>query len=301
MSTSGVDHAPRRARSEVFAAVSVAGTGRDSWLPNRRRTYVRWQTDGQRRRAHTEISSCREASPSRNLKVALPPAENRLIQRLPRRERLRFLAECTSVELTLADVLHEAGKPARHVYFPATGFVSLIVETPTSPGLEVGMVGNEGMVGVHVSLGVSRAPLRSVVQGAGTALRIGGAAFRAQLKSCPTLHREMDRYIYVLMTQLALSAACLRFHEIGPRLARWLLMSQDRAGGDRFRMTHEFLAYMLGVRRVGITAAAGALQRSGVISYRRGDLIVLDRGKLEASACACYASGEGAYDALLPP
>lgn len=230
----------------------------------------------------------------------LPPAENRLIQRLPRRERLRFVAECTNVEMTLADVLHEAGKPARHVYFPVTGFVSLIAELRASPGLEVGMVGSEGMVGAHVSLGVPTAPLRSVVQGAGTALRIGGAAFQAHLRRSPALQREMNRYLYVLMTQLAISAGCLRFHEIGPRLARWLLMSQDRAGGDRFRMTQEFLAYMLGVRRVGITAAAGALQRAGVISYRRGDLIVLDRGKLEATACACYAAGENAYDALLP-
>lgn len=238
-------------------------------------------------------------APSRPLKLASPPAENHLIQRLPRKERLRFVAECTNVELELADVLHEPGKPARHVHFPTTGFVSLIAEIRRSPGLEVGMVGSEGMVGAHVSLGVLTAPLRCVVQGEGSALRIGVAAFQAQLKLSPALQREMNRYLYVLMAQLAVSAACLRFHEIGPRLARWLLMSQDRARCDRFRMTHEFLAYMLGVRRVGITAAAGILQRAGIISYQRGDLIVLDRGKLEAAACGCYAAGEGAYDALL--
>ncbi len=161
------------------------------------------------------------------------------------------------------------------------------------------MVGSEGMVGAHVSLGVLTAPLRSVVQGAGTALRMGGAAFQAQLRLNPALQRDMNRYLYVLMAQLAISAACLRFHEIGPRLARWLLMSHDRSQGDGFRMTHEFMAYMLGVRRVGITAAAGVFQRAGIISYRRGDLIVLDRGRLEAAACGCYTSGELAYDTLL--
>ncbi len=262
---------------------------------------MRWQTDGIRPSAHTRpVPPCTEGElRADTLKFAPPPAENHLIRHLPRKERERLVAECTRVDLALADVLHEPGKPARHVYFPTAGFVSLIAEIQRSPGLEVGMVGSEGLVGAHVSLGVPTAPLRSVVQGAGTALRISSAAFQAQLRLSPALQGEVNRYLYVLMAQLAISAACLRFHEIGPRLARWLLMSQDRARGDRFRLTHEFLAYMLGVRRVGITAAAGVLQRAGVISYRRGDLIVVDRGKLEAAACGCYAAGEVAYDALL--
>lgn len=203
------------------------------------------------------------------------------------------------MELALTDVLHQPGHRARSVYFPITAFVSLIAEAPGCPGLEVGMVGREGMVGAHVSLGVPMAPLRSIVQGAGSALRISGTAFKAQLRASQSLQREVDRYLYVLMAQLSISAVCLQFHEIGPRLARWLLMSHDRAPGDRFRMTQEFLAYMLGVRRVSITAAAGALQRDGIISYHRGDLTVVDRGRLEAAACGCYVAGEVAYDSVL--
>ena len=161
------------------------------------------------------------------------------------------------------------------------------------------MVGREGMLGAQLALGVATAPLRALVQGAGTAWRIGAGAFRRELARSPALQRSLDRYLYVLMAQLAASAACLRFHLIGPRLARWLLMSQDRAQADSFRVTHEFLAYMLGVRRVGITAAAGGLQRSGLIDYHRGELTVLDRAGLEAAACDCYAADCKAYAATM--
>ena len=137
------------------------------------------------------------------------------------------------------------------------------------------------------------------MQGEGTAWRIGAAAFRVELARSPALKRGLDRYIHVLMAQLTTSAACLRFHQIGPRLARWLLMSQDRAHADRFRVTQEFLAYMLGVRRVGITAAAGALQREGLIEYHRGDLTVLDRPGLEGAACTCYSTDRQTYADLL--
>jgi CRP-like cAMP-binding protein len=133
------------------------------------------------------------------------------------------------------------------------------------------------------------------VQGSGSAWRVGRAEFRAELARSPPLRRLLDRYLYVLMAQLAGSAACLRFHEIRPRLARWLLMSQDRAHAERFHLTHEFLAYMLGVRRVGITAAAGAMQSSGLIEYRRGELHVIDRAGLEGAACECYASDRATY------
>ena len=225
--------------------------------------------------------------------------ENHLIELLPRTDRRRLLALCEPVELQLAEVLCEPGALLRHVVFPIGGFVSLVALVEGSPGLEVGMVGREGMLGTQLALGVAAAPWRAVVQGEGTAWRIGAAAFRVELARSPALKRGLDRYIHVLMAQLATSAACLRFHQIGPRLARWLLMSQDRAHADRFRVTQEFLAYMLGVRRVGITAAAGALQREGLIEYHRGDLTVLDRPGLEGAACTCYATDRQTYADLL--
>ena len=225
--------------------------------------------------------------------------ENHLIEQLPRKDRLRLLARCKPARLVLADVLCEPGEPTRHVYFPTDGFISLVTLIDGSPGLEVGMVGREGMLGAQLALGVPTAPLHAVVQGPGMAWQIEARAFRGELALSLALRRSLNRYVYVLMADLATSAACLRFHMVGPRLARWLLMSQDRARSDSFRMTHEFLAYMLGVRRVGITAAAGALQRGGLIEYHRGNLTVLDRSGLEAAACSCYAAGQRAHAGLL--
>ncbi len=223
------------------------------------------------------------------------PAENHLIELLPRKHRQRLLAVCRPIELVLAAVLSEANTATRHVYFPTEGFISLVAMTEGSPGVEVGMVGREGMLGAQFALGVEIAPLHALVQGAGTAWRIDRAAFRRELALSAPLRHELNRYVAVLMAQLATSAACLRFHMIGPRLARWLLMSQDRANRDSFHVTHEFLAYMLGVRRVGITGAASRLQRQGLIAYRRGELTVVDRGGLERAACTCYALDRRAY------
>ena len=221
--------------------------------------------------------------------------ENHLIEMLPRKDRLSLLAICEPVQLVLSEVLYEPGKPTRHVYFPTGGFISLVAQLEGHPGLEVGMVGREGMLGAQLALGVVIAPLHAVVQGAGAAWRIGVRGFRRELAGSAALRQSMDRYIHVLMTQLAASAACVRFHLVGPRLARWLLMTQDRAHADGFRVTHEFLAYMLGVRRVGITSAAVALQRSGLIEYHRGEVTVLDRKGLQAVACTCYAADLQAY------
>ena len=227
--------------------------------------------------------------------------ENHLIERLPRADRLRLLAVCEPVELLLANVMFEPGQTTRHVWFPTEGFVSLITLIDGNPGVEVGMVGREGLLGAHLALGVTKAPLRGLVQGPGAAWRISAAAFRAELARSAPLQRGLNRYLYVLMAQLAAATACQRFHQLSPRLARWLLMSQDRAHTDHFRVTHEFLAYMLGVRRVGVTAAAGGLQRRGLIEYRRGELRVLDRPGLEAAACGCYAADRRTYDELLDP
>ena len=225
--------------------------------------------------------------------------ENHLLEMLPRRDRLRLLALSEPTPLILSDVLVEAGQPTRHVYFPTDGFVSLVAATNGGPGVEVGMVGREGMVGIQLALGVASVPLRALVQGPGVAHRIAAGPFRKELARNEALRRGLNRYLSVLMSQLSTSAVCLRFHVIGPRLARWLLMSQDRAHAECFHVTQEFLAFMLGVRRVGITRAASDLQRCGLIAYHRGEVIVLDRSGLESAACNCYAQDRHDYAELL--
>ncbi len=222
-------------------------------------------------------------------------AQNYLIQKMSRAGRTLFLAGCEPVELKLGQILCQRGDVMRHAYFPVDSFVSLLTNTDGHSGLEVSMVGREGMVGAHLALGVSRTPLQALVQVAGAAWRVDATAFRRTLLTNDLLRRAIDRYIYVLMAQLASSAACLRFHLIKPRLARWLLMSQDRAHSEKFRVTQEFLAYMLGVRRAGVTGAAKALQDAGLIVYSRGDMTVLDRPGLEAAACSCYAADRRDY------
>ena len=224
--------------------------------------------------------------------------ENHLIERLPRKDRARLLAACEQVPLVLTEVLCDPGKPMRHVFFPIEGFISMVAVVEGSPGVEVGMVGREGMLGAHMALGVATAPLHALVQGVGNARRIGAVAFRRELELSPALRQSVNHYLYILLSQLATSAACLRFHLIGPRLARWLLMSEDRSHAKTFHVTQEFLAYMLGVRRVGITAAAGLFQRAGLIEYHRGELTVLDRGGLEAAACSCYKTDQDGYRKL---
>jgi CRP-like cAMP-binding protein len=227
------------------------------------------------------------------------PAQNHLIERLPPRDRRHLMAVAEPVILVLGDVLCLRGAPTRHVYFPVDAFISLVTAVDAHPSLEVGMVGREGMLGAPLVLGVGAAPWRSLVQGGGSAWRIAAAPFRRELAGSVALQRGLNRYVFVLLAQLATSAACVRFHEIGPRLARWLLMTQDRAHADRFVVTHEFLACMLGVRRVGVTLAAGELQRRGLIAYHRGQVDVLDRAGLEAAACSCYVADRQGYRELL--
>ena len=229
----------------------------------------------------------------------MPDAQNRLIELLPRKDRLRLLALCEPIELGFADVLCEPGERTRYVYFPVDGFISLLTQIGGKAALEVGMVGREGMLGVQLAMGVEVVPLHALVQGSGSAWRVGAGAFKLELAQSAALRDGLSRYACVLMQQLAASAACLRFHEIGPRLARWLLMSHDRAHADSFRVTHEFLAYMLGVRRVGVTCAASELQRARHIEYHRGALTVLDRRGLELAACSCYAADRKSYGDIL--
>lgn len=214
---------------------------------------------------------------------------NRLLSRLPRTERDRILAQCTLVDLSFGQSLVEAGQVHPAAWFPLGGFVSLVATVKGHAPLEMGLIGNEGMLGATLALGVDTVPLGGVVQGAGTALRIGLRPFKRCLKQSPVLQRSLQRYLYVVMAQLAQSAACTRFHEVNQRLARWLLMTHDRTRGDQLHLTHQFLADMLGVRRSAVTIAAGLMQDRGIIHYSRGVIEVLDRRALEARSCECYA------------
>jgi CRP-like cAMP-binding protein len=229
----------------------------------------------------------------------LPTAENHLIELLPRKDRRRLLNLAEKVDLAPSEVLGGVGEPTRHVYFPIDGFISMVTSIDGKPVLEVGMIGREGMFGAQLALNVATQPLHALVQGAGSAWRITSGAFSQELKKSPALKETLHRYMYVLMSQLAASAACIRFHPIDARLGRWLLMMHDRAHADSFWVTHEFLAFMLGVRRVGVTLAAGVLQRRGLIEYSRGRVTVLDRKKLAAATCSCYASDRQTYARIM--
>lgn len=221
--------------------------------------------------------------------------ENRLLAALPQRSRQRFVASCDRVELGFGDVLCKPGDRIRHVYFPTESFVSLVTALDDGPRLEVGIVGDEGMFGISLILGVSTSPQHALVQGAGAALRMSAPAFMKHYQQSAELRLQLNRYVYVLMRQLAQTAACTGYHQVEARLARWLLMSRDRAHSDRFNLTHEFLAYMLGVRRVGVTRAASSLQEQGLIDYSRGAIAVLDNAGLESASCACYRGGNVMY------
>ena len=228
---------------------------------------------------------------------AAPP--NRLLAALPARLSGRLIAVCDGVDLELGTVLNEAEGRIAHVYFPTEGFISLMIPVDGASILEVGLVGNEGMLGAPLILGIDRSPLRALVQGAGPAWRMTARTFSRELGLSAALRTLLHRYMQVQITQLAQTAACTRFHLVEARLARWLLMTQDRAHDDEFHVTHEYLAFMLGVRRVGVTRAATALQKRKLISYHRGEVTVLDRLGMEAASCSCYQADRDSYASLL--
>ena len=213
---------------------------------------------------------------------------NRILDALPTKERKRLLAACEVKQVIFGKVLCEPDDRYRHVYFPLTGIISLLTSLRGHPPLEMGLLGNEGMLGASVVLGVPHAPLQAVVQGAGSFLRLSSVRFQRELRGCPVLLSRLKRYLYVHMLQLSRLSACTHSHAIEPRLARWLLMMHDRAHADHFHLTHEYLAGMLGVRRSGVTIAAGALQSRDLISYSRGEINILDRKGLELASCECY-------------
>lgn len=225
--------------------------------------------------------------------------ENHLLAGLPRKDCQRLLASCEQVELTVADILCEPAERIRYVYFPVSGIISLVSVVDDHTSLEVDLIGNEGMVGIPLILGVNISPLRVIVQGSGAALRMSAASFDRELELSLALRRELNRYIYVLLVQLAQTAACTRFHQLDARLARWLLIAQDRAHSNEFHLTHEALGRMLGVRRVGVTKAAGLLQKHKLVSYSRGDITILDRAGLEAVSCGCYRAVRDSYEPVI--
>lgn len=204
----------------------------------------------------------------------------------PKRYR-EFERGLEKVQLRLGDILHQPGRSPDYVYFPTDSLVSLIVATGGTE-LEVGMVGRESMVGLSLALGQPSSPMRALVQGEGSAMRMSAARFRQELTRNGDLKLQIDRCAYVAMTTAMHIAGCNNRHVIASRLARWLLMVRDRLGRDEFRMTQEFLAVMLGVRRAGVTGAAGALQRRGLIRYSRGKVRILQVAGLRAASCRCY-------------
>jgi CRP-like cAMP-binding protein len=213
---------------------------------------------------------------------------NKLLAALPGDHYQRLLGNLEPVTLTYGQVLYEPGQRIGHVYFPVDTLVSLLTQVEANHRLEVGLVGREGMVGVSLALGVDTSPVRALVQGTGTAMRMEAARFHQEFLQSVPLQRELYRFIHIQMAQVAQTAACNHYHRVEARLARWLLMTRDRTSSNDLYLTQEFLANMLGVRRVGVTVAAKSLQKRKLIRYRRGHINILNRRGLEAAACMCY-------------
>ena len=229
------------------------------------------------------------------------PATNRLLDKLSREALKRFLAGCEPVKLALGQILAQPGEVARRVYFPIGSFISLTMKMDGAASLEVALVGNEGMLGAPLALGVKTKQFHAKVQGAGPALRMTAARFRRELGKSPALRQVIQNYLFVRMSQLGQTAGCTRFHLVEQRLARWLLMIADREHSETFHMTHELLAHTLGVRRVGVTKAATSLQNRKLIRYSRGNISIRDRSGLEAAACGCYQTDKDTYEHMMGP
>lgn len=209
-----------------------------------------------------------------------------------------MLDYCDLVDLTVGETLCEAGQPFIDIYFPLTGFVALTSAVPGRPGLEAYLVGNEGMIGATLVLGINRAVMPGIVQGSGTAWRMSAKQLSREIQRTPAFLEILNRYLYGLIAQLSRMLACTGFHEVEPRLARCLLMTHDRAHADHFHLTHQMLADMIGVQRSAVTIAAGSLQKRGLITYSRGGIHILSRKGLESASCACYA--DMSHDLLCP-
>ena len=225
---------------------------------------------------------------------------NDLLAALPQAEWERWLPQLELVQMPLGKVLYESGSKMSHVYFPTTSIVSLLYVMEDGASAEIAVVGHEGIVGISLFMGGSSTPSRAVVQSAGMGYRLQASLMMQEFnRAGPVLHLLL-RYTQALITQMAQTAVCNRHHSLDQQLCRWLLLSLDRLSGNELMMTQELIANMLGVRREGVTEAAGALQDAGLISYRRGHITVLDRPALEKRSCECYAVVKAEYDRLLP-
>jgi CRP-like cAMP-binding protein len=225
---------------------------------------------------------------STTLESPKPPTANRILNALPPEEYERLSVDLEPVSLPLGEVLCHPEEPITHVYFPNHGTVSLVSNFEDGSSVEVGMVGNEGMFGVCVFLGSISSPLEAIVQLPGDAFRMRTDVLKKEFNKCGQLQDLLLRYTQAFITQVAMTAACNRSHPIEGRLAKWLLMCEDRANSKELKLTHEFIATMLGTRRAGVTEAAVILRSKGLIDYHRGQLSILDRERLEAISCECY-------------
>ena len=228
-----------------------------------------------------------------------PGPRNHLLAALPPGDLAWLRPRLEPVEFDNRTILHAPGEPLTAVHFPETGWVSMLATLESGDSAEVGLVGREGMVGLPLLLGADTSPFEAMVQsGEVTALRLPADAFQTALERSVALRTLLLRYALFFSVQVAQTAACNGRHQIEQRLARWMLMAHDRSDGASFPMTHEFLSMMLGVRRAGVTVAAGALQRAGLIRYERGRMTVTDRPGLEAGACECYDQVRREYERL---
>lgn len=225
-----------------------------------------------------------------------PPIRNHLLAALPGNVYKRLMPHLESVPLPFMAVLYESGDAIEHVYFPDDGLISLLVVMADETPREVGLIGNDGMLGLPVALGMNATPIRALIQMPGSAMRMTAEALRDELKRNGALQHVLQRYTHALFTQVTQSAACVSSHAVDKRLSRWLVMTHDRAPGDEFAMKHEFMAMMLGVTRSVVTRAACNLQAEKMIRYTRGQVIVLDRRRLEATACECYGVVKAEYE-----
>ncbi len=227
------------------------------------------------------------------------PKQNRLLAALPKDEFERLLPHLELVEMPLGQVLYESGGRLHHVYFPTTSIVSLLYVMEDGSSAEIAIVGNEGILGISLFMGGETTPSRAVVQSAGHGYRLKSALLKQEFgRGGPVMHLLL-RYTQALITQMAQTAVCNRHHTVEQQLCRWLLLSLDRLSSYELTMTQELIANMLGVRREGVTEAAGKLQRAGLIRYTRGRITVLDRQRLEEAACECYAVVQKEFNRLL--
>ena len=228
------------------------------------------------------------------------PQQNHLLGMLPNAERDRLFPHLELVQLALGQILYESGDTLRHVYFPTDSIVSLLYVMEDGASAEISVVGNEGIIGVALFMGGETTPSRAIVQSAGNAYRLKGQVLKDEFHRHGELHHLLLRYTQALLTQMAQTAVCNRHHSVDQQLCRWLLLSLDRLPSNQLNMTQELIANMLGVRREGVTEAAGKLQRLGVIQYHRGHITVLDRSRLEKLCCECYAVVQKEFERLLP-